>query len=129
MKKNKEVCLLYTSNLSMPDLAKKRKYMRAVKDLSALKRELETAQVRLASLMGFHPSTEFKLVGKEYGNFELPEIKSSLDEMEWIALTNRPELRVRDIVTNVDEVKSYVYKRQECRLSVLLISKMVSSAF
>lgn len=80
--------------------------MRAVKDLSALKRELETAQVRLASLMGFHPSTEFKLVGKEYGNFELPEIKSSLDEMEWIALTNRPELRVRDMVTNVDEVKS-----------------------
>ncbi|MFR8205286.1 MAG: hypothetical protein ACLU99_02315 [Alphaproteobacteria bacterium] len=93
-------------NLSMPDLVKKRKYMRAVKDLSALKRELETAQVRLASLMGFHPSTEFKLVGKEYGNFELPEIKSSLDEMEWIALTNRPELRVRDMVTNVDEVKS-----------------------
>lgn len=90
----------------MPDLVKKRKYMRAVKDLSALKRELETAQVRLASLMGFHPSTEFKLVGKEYGNFELPEIKSSLDEMEWIALTNRPELRVRDMVTNVDEVKS-----------------------
>ena len=93
-------------NLSMPDLVKKRKYMRAVKDLSALKRELETAQVRLASLMGFHPSTEFKLVGKECGNFELPEIKSSLDEMEWIALTNRPELRVRDMVTNVDEVKS-----------------------
>lgn len=24
--------------------------------------------------------------------------------MEWVALTNRPELRVRDLVTNVDEV-------------------------
>lgn len=93
-------------NLTMPDLIKKRKYMEAVKTLSSLKRDLETSEVRLASLMGFHPSTEYKLVGKEYGNFELPEIKSSLDEMEWVALTNRPELRVRDLVTNVDEIKS-----------------------
>lgn len=93
-------------SLSMPDLIKKRKYMEAVKTLSSLKRDLETAEVRLASLMGFHPSTHYKLVGKEYGNFELPEIKSSLSEMEWIALTNRPELRVRDLVTNVEEVKT-----------------------
>lgn len=93
-------------SLSMPDLVKKRKYMESVKKLSALKRDLETAEVKLASLMGFHPSSEFKLVGKEYGNFELPDIKSSLSEMEWLALTNRPELRVRDMVTNVEEVKS-----------------------
>ena len=91
-------------SLSVEDLSKKRQYMEEVKKLSAIKRDLETAEVRLASLMGFHPSTEFKLVGKEYGNFELPEIKSSLSEMEWVALTNRPELRVRDLVTNVDEV-------------------------
>lgn len=93
-------------SLSTPDLVKKRKYMEAVKTLSSLKRELETAEVRLASLMGFHPSTEYKLVGKEYGNFELPDIKSSLSEMEWIALNNRPELRVRDMVTNVEEIKT-----------------------
>lgn len=93
-------------NLTMPDLVKKRKYMESVKKLSALKRDLETAEVRLASLMGFHPSTQYKLVGKEYGNFELPSIKSDLGEMEWIALTNRPELRVRDMVTNIEEVKS-----------------------
>lgn len=91
-------------SLSVDDLSKKRQYMEEVKKLSAIKRDLETAEVRLASLMGFHPSTEFTLVGKEYGNFELPEIKSSLSEMEWVALTNRPELRVRDLVTNVDEV-------------------------
>ncbi len=92
--------------LSTADLVKKRKYMEAVKALSAQKRELETAEIRLASLMGFHPSTEFKLVGKEYGNFELPDIKSSLSEMEWLALTNRPELRVRDMVTDIEEIKS-----------------------
>ncbi len=93
-------------NLSMPDLVKKRKYMEAVKKLSALKRDLETSEVRLASLMGFHPSTEYRLVGKEYGNFELPDIRSNLSEMEWIALTNRPELRMRDMVTNVEEVRA-----------------------
>lgn len=91
-------------SLSVADLERKRKFMEATKELSNLKRDLETAEVRLASLMGFHPSTEFKLVGKEYGNFDLPEIKSSLSEMEWVALTNRPELRARDLVTNVDEV-------------------------
>jgi len=93
-------------SLTTPDLVKKRKYMEAVKKLSALKRDMETSEVRLASLMGFHPSTEYRLVGKEYGNFDLPEIKSSLSEMEWIALTNRPELRVRDMVTSVEEVKT-----------------------
>ncbi len=91
-------------SLSVADLERKREYMESVKELSALKRDFETAEVRLASLMGFHPSTEFKLVGRENGNFDLPEIKSSLSEMEWVALTNRPELRVRDLVTNIDEV-------------------------
>ena len=91
-------------SLNIADLERKREFMQATKELSDVKRDLETANVRLASLMGFHPSTEFKLVGKESGNFELPEIKSSLSEMEWVALTNRPELRARDLVTDVDEV-------------------------
>lgn len=95
-------------NLTMPQMVKKRKYMESVKSLSVLKRDFETAQVRLAAFMGFHPSTEFKLVGPEYGNFALPEIKSDLSEMEWIALTNRPELRIRDIITNADDLKIYV---------------------
>lgn len=91
-------------SLSVAELERKREFMQSTKELAALKRDLETAEVRLASLMGFHPSTEFKLVGKEAGNFDLPEIKNSLSEMEWVALTNRPELRARDLVTNVDEV-------------------------
>ena len=86
-------------------LVKKRKYMEAVKNLSMLKRDMETAEVRLASLMGFHPSTEYKLVGPEYGNFELPSLKTDLAQLEWLALTNRPELRVQDLFTNADELK------------------------
>ena len=88
------------------ELQKKRDYMEAIKKAADLRHQMETAETRLASLMGFHPSTEFKLVGSEYGNFELPEIKSSLSEMEWLALTNRPELRVRDLVTDVNEIQT-----------------------
>lgn len=99
-------------SLSMDEMMKKRQYMEAVKRLSALKREFETSEIRLAALMGLHPSSQYKLVGPEYGNFSLPEIKSSLSEMEWIALTNRPELRIRDLVTTPDELKVYVRQYQ-----------------
>lgn len=99
-------------SLSMDEMMKKRQYMEAVKRLSALKREFETSEIRLAALMGLHPSSQYKLVGPEYGNFSLPEIKSGLGEMEWIALTNRPELRIRDLVTTPDELKVYVKQYQ-----------------
>lgn len=89
---------------STEDLVKKRKYMEAVKKLSALKRDMETAHEQLASLMGLHPQTQFTLVGKEYGNFALPEIKSNLSRLEWLALTNRPELKVHDLLTKSDDL-------------------------
>lgn len=88
---------------SRDSLIKKRKYMESIKNLASLKRDLETAQSRLASLMGFHPSTEFKLVGTQYGNFELPEIRANLGQLEWLALSNRPELRVHDVISNTAE--------------------------
>ena len=87
------------------ELVKKRKYMEAVKKLSTLKRDMETAHERLASLMGMHPATQFTLVGKEYGNFALPEIKSNLSRLEWLALTNRPELKVHDLLTDSDDLE------------------------
>lgn len=95
-------------NLPVAELVKKRKYMESVKKLSTLKRSMETAQPRLASLMGLHPSTEFKLVGSEYGNFDLPQIKNSLGDLEWLALSNRPELREHDLATNAERLKIVV---------------------
>jgi len=92
------------------ELIKKRKYMEAVKNLAALKRDMETAQSRLASLMGLHPSTEFKLVGAQYGNFALPEIRSNLSQLEWLALTNRPELRVHDLISSADDKELIIRK-------------------
>ena len=88
---------------SREDLIKKRKYMESIKNLALLKRDLETAKSRLAALMGFHPSTEFMLVGSQYGNFELPEIRASLSQLEWLALSNRPELRVYDLISANDK--------------------------
>ncbi len=85
---------------SQEELQKKRKYMEAVKNLTLLKHELETAQTDLATLMGLHPTTTFKLVGSEYGHFELPEIKSNLNQLEWMALNNRPELRMHDFISS-----------------------------
>lgn len=90
---------------ALEQLVKKRKYMESIKKLSALKRDLETAQTRLASLMGMHPSTDFKLVGSEYGNFELPKVKNSLSDLEWLALNNRPELREHDLGSNPQQLK------------------------
>ncbi|MBQ7304159.1 MAG: hypothetical protein IJW75_04505 [Alphaproteobacteria bacterium] len=95
---------------SRDDLIKKRKYMESVKNLATLKRDLETAQSRLASLMGFHPSTEFKLVGAQYGNFELPDIKANLSQLEWLALSNRPELRVHDIISTAADKEMVIQK-------------------
>ena len=87
------------------ELKKKRKYMEDIKKLSELKRDVSTAEVRLAAFMGFHPSTEFKLVGKEYGNFALPDMKTDLSGLEWLALTNRPEIRVHDTFVKKEDLK------------------------
>ena len=86
-------------------LIQKRQYMEAVKNLAQLKREMETAEVRLASLMGFHPNTDFKLVGPEYGNFDLPELKSNLGQLEWLSLVNRPEMRIHDLSAGPENLK------------------------
>ena len=85
---------------SQEELQKKRKYMEAIQNLTILKHKLENAQTNLASLMGLHPTTDFKLVGTQYGNFELPEIQTNLNQLEWMALTNRPELRAHDLISS-----------------------------
>ncbi len=93
---------------STADLMKKRQYMEEVQRLSDLKRDMETAHERLASLMGLHPSTEFTLVGKEYGNFALPEMKSDLAKLEWLALTNRPEMKAHDLLLGSDDLQMVI---------------------
>lgn len=95
-------------SLSTEELISKRKYMDAIKKASELKREMEDSETKLASFMGFHPSTQYHLVGSEYGNFAIPDIKGNLSDLEWLALTNRPELKVYDIGININNLKIQV---------------------
>ena len=95
-------------SLKTSELKRKRRYMDSIKNLLELKRKMETAEIRLAGLMGFHPTTQYKLVGKEYGNFELPALKNELSQLEWLALVNRPELRIYDLQTNTEDLQIVV---------------------
>ena len=95
-------------SLSTEELMTKRQYMDAVKKAAELKRQMEDSGVKLAVFMGFHPSTEYHLVGSEYGNFAIPSMKNNLSELEWLALSNRPELKVYDIGQNLDDLKVQV---------------------
>ena len=79
--------------------------METMRDLSEMKKELLLSRESLAALMNLKPGTRYRLVGSENGNFVLPEIRSNLDRLEWLALMNRPELREED------------YKLQNTRLA------------
>ena len=86
-------------------LVKKRKYLENIKELASLRRKLETAQAEFASLLGMYPSTEIKLAGSEYGNFAIPSMRAKMQQLEWLALTNRPELRSFDGSTSKEELE------------------------
>ena len=89
-------------------LLKKRKYLESIRELADLRRKLDTAQTEFVGLLGFFPSTEIKLAGAEYGNFKVPSMRAKLQQLEWIALTNRPELRVFDAITSKEELELVV---------------------
>ncbi len=65
--------------------------METMRDLSEMKKELLVSRDTLSSLMNLKPGTRYRLVGPEEGNYTLPEIRSNLDRLEWLALMNRPE--------------------------------------
>jgi len=89
-------------------LLKKRKYLENIKELASLRRKFDTAQAEFASLLGFYPSTQIKLAGSEYGNFAIPSMRAKMQQLEWLALTNRPELRVFDENSSKDELELVV---------------------
>lgn len=86
-------------------LLKKRKYLENIKQLADLRKKFETAETEFVGLLGLYPSTEIKLAGAEYGNFPVPSLRAKLQQLEWLALTNRPELRVFDLGTSKDELE------------------------
>ncbi len=58
-----------------------------------------------------------EIVIKEYGNFALPKLRNNLADLEWLALTNRPEIRVHDTFTKAEDLKIAVKEpRRETNL-------------
>lgn len=94
-------------------LVKKRKYLENIRQLSALRRKFDTAQAEFAGFLGFYPSTEIKLAGAEYGNFPIPSMRAKLQQLEWLALTNRPELRVLDQGNSAEELELVIKESED----------------
>lgn len=69
-----------------------RELLDILRALQALRLDLSGARTELAGLMGLKPGTAFELVDVGRPSFTLPELDMSLNEMEELALQQRPEL-------------------------------------
>lgn len=63
-----------------------------VRELESLEVDLAISKTELAALMGLPPSTVFSLALPAQEKMTVPELKLSLEDMEDMALLNRPEL-------------------------------------
>ena len=77
-----------------------------IRDLRALKQELQEAHKNFTELLGLLPNTNYTLIGSENGNYTLPAIRTRLARIEWLALMNRPEARVEDYQKTVNSFES-----------------------
>ena len=67
--------------------------MEIVRQLQELRHQLRLAKTEFASLINLPPSTDFKLDIPNDPALAIPSIRMSIEEMEQLALDNRPELR------------------------------------
>ncbi len=71
-------------------LSYQRALLDAVSMLTLRRQDLELAKAELAALMSLPPGTEFTLADEE--ELALPAVPTNLEELELIALQNRPEI-------------------------------------
>ena len=76
----------------MEALSYQRELLDILRSLHTLESSLISAKVELAELMGLKPGIEFELADKVERDYSIPQFNMNLDEMEKIALENRPEL-------------------------------------
>lgn len=76
----------------MEALSYQRELLDILRSLHTLESSLISAKVELAELMGLKPGIAFDLADKVEKDYEIPTIDMNLEEMELIALENRPEL-------------------------------------
>lgn len=69
-----------------------RELLDILRALQSLRQELMGAKTELAGLMGLKPGVTFSLADVESPSFNVPEVSLAMEEMEEIALQQRPEL-------------------------------------
>lgn len=83
-------------------------YQRALLDAMSLvtqkRQEMELAKRELAALMNLAPNTPFTLADASEG--ALAPLPSSIDQLETMALEQRPELREEDYKTRIDALEA-----------------------
>ena len=76
----------------MEALSYQRELLDILRSLHSLESSLISAKIELAELMGLKPDIQFELADKVEKDYQIPTIDMKLEEMEVIALENRPEL-------------------------------------
>ncbi|TLS96137.1 TolC family protein [Aliarcobacter cibarius] len=76
----------------MESLSYQRELLDILRSLHTLENSLISSKIELAELMGLKPGIEFELADKVEKNYEIPNIDMKLEDMERLALENRPEL-------------------------------------
>lgn len=76
----------------MESLSYQRELLDILRSLHTLESSLISAKVELAELMGLKPGIEFELADKVEKNYQIPEFNMNLEQMEFLALENRPEV-------------------------------------
>lgn len=83
-------------------------YQRALLDAMALvnqkRQEMEFARRELAALMNLAPGTTFELA--DSAEAPLSQVPGNLDQLEQLALEQRPELREEDYKTRIDAIET-----------------------
>lgn len=72
-------------------LGYQRELLDILRNLQVLQRDLITANSELATLMGAQPGQKIQLAGTDW-KLSVPKLSAGIEQMEEIALTNRPEL-------------------------------------
>lgn len=74
-------------------LTYQRELLEVVRTLNSLEESLMQSKIELAKLMGLKPGTQFSLAEKIQSHYTLPVLPMSVNELEKVALENRPELQ------------------------------------
>lgn len=74
-------------------LTYQRELLEIVRALNSLEESLSQSKTELAKLMGLKPGAKFELSEKIKTQYDLPKVNISVNDLEQIALENRPELQ------------------------------------